>query len=630
MWSNWNSQEIATDFKQMNEAGLDLVRFFIFTSDFVRDGKVVPHQIEHYKELLGFLEGGKLQCLPTFFVGHMSGQNYRVSGWDETTFLTDSSVLSQQKDFLQAILAVSQDSQQIAGWSISNEIPNDFPGRNASEVTKWVAEITCFIRQHDTRPITLGDGVWSPEVSGAGVENHLEPSSHYHLRDLAPLQDTLGVHFYPRSDDYWLQAYTAGFRLLMAGSWKSTVFLEEFGNSVSMASEKNQALYYRGVLFSALQTGATAGLSWCWTDFDLPNLRPYFHNTFEMRFGLRRLDGSFRPALDELQSISRLSHENAAEGWALAPRNDLLIIPASFYSPFPFDWDTNNAEKYDLYLHSYGALASSGALIRCVHEPGVEYRAQDHEIHLTHNTSFSDQPGIFWLPALKRLSAPFWKLLLDKVEQGGVLYASFANDHWINDLDSLLGIDSQLRFGLPDFYPETEMTLSSPGHWGFFGDAKISLPTSQALRDRSLSYLPAELTSAELLLSDSKGRPMLIRQNHGSGTLYYSLFPFEMLMLKSCDEAVRTFVTLLYASIREEHTQTGSSCTSSAAEFLRFTRGAETKEYLFNHAWEQRAFKVRLKDNTKNNKNIRVELPPKSFCQIVDTTLDATENTQFA
>ncbi|NQV49724.1 MAG: hypothetical protein HQ507_04475 [Candidatus Marinimicrobia bacterium] len=620
MWSDWNSAEILNDLVQMNEAGLDLVRFFLFTPDFVKQGQIDPNQLAHYKTVLAHLKTANLQGIPTLFVGHMSGQNYRVAGWDESTFFTDPIVLQQQKDFISAILNASKESKHIAGWCLSNEIPNDFPGKSAAEVTGWFTEISNFIKTSDSRPLTIGDGVWSPEITGIGRQNNLEPSNHYKLRELAPLQDILGVHFYPRYDDYWPQAYTSGFRILMAGSWKQEIFLEEFGHSTAMGSEKNQALYYREVIFSALQAGATAALNWCWTDFEKTDLRPYLHNTFENRFGLRRTDGSFRPALSEMQELASLSQELSANNWELAPRDSYLIIPSNFYHPLPFDWDRDTDEKYDLYLHTYGALASSGALPMCIHEPGVDHRSQDHHISFTHNASFVLTPATLWLPALKRLSAPFWEQILKNVDLGGVLYTSFANDHWVVDLDKTMGIESHLRFGLPDFYPTETMLISSPCGWGPFQNLTLSIHLGSLKNLRSLAYLPAEARSAKVLLEDSEGRPILVKKGRGQGAIYFSLFPFEMLMMHSCDEELRGIVTMVYAGIREENESAGSSCYSAAAEFLRFRRNHETKEYLFNHAWEPRAFEVRLEDKKKTNKTIRVELPPKSFCEVVDTT----------
>ena len=630
MWSEWDSAEVLHDFHQMSDAGIELVRFFLFTPDFVKQGQIDPQQLEHYRSVLTHLEAADLQALPTLFVGHMSGQNYRVDGWDDDHFFSDPQVLAEQKAFIKTILDLSAHSKQIAGWCLSNEMPNDFPGKNADEVTRWFTDIIGFIKENDSRPVVIGDGVWSPEITGIGRENNLEPSTHYKLRELAPLQDILGVHFYPRYDDYWPQAYTSGFRILMAKSWKKEIFLEEFGHSISMGSEENQALYYREVIFSALQAGATAALNWCWTDFEKSNLRPYLHNTFENRFGLRRSDGSFRPALLEMQKISHLSQELSADNWELAPRDSYLIIPSNFYYPYPFDWDRDTDEKYDLYLHTYGALASSGALPTCIHEPGVEYRSQDHDIHFTHHASFVLTQATLWLPALKRLSAPFWEQILKNVDTGGVLYTSFANDHWMVDLDEIMGVESNLRFGLPDFYPDETMTISSPCSWGPFGTTSMNIDLGLLKNMRSLAYLPAEVKSADVLLQDDQGRPVLVRKARGLGFIYFSLFPFEMLMMQSCRDDHRDLITMIYAAIREENMSAGSSCVNSAGEFMRFTRNHETKEFLFNHAWEPRAFDVRLRNKTKTIKNFRVELPPKSFCQVVDTEQAVARETEDA
>ena len=221
-----------------------------------------------------------------------------------------------------------------------------------------------------------------------------------------------------------------------------------------------------------------------------------------------------------------------------------------------------------------------------------------------------------------------WEQILDNVDTGGVLYSSFANDHWIVDLDETMGIESNLRFGLPDFYPHDNLTISSPCSWGPFGDASTNIHLGSLKNTRSLSYLPASVKAAEVLLQDDEGRPVLVRKARGQGFIYFSLFPLEMLMMLSCNDEHRDLVTMIYTGIREDNMSAGSSCLNAAAEFLRYTRNVETKEFLFNHAWEPRAFDVRLRNKTKTIKNFRVELPPKSFCQVVDTEQDAARETE--
>ena len=56
MWSEWDSAEVLHDFHQMSDAGIDLVRFFLFTPDFVKQGQIDPQQLEHYRSVLTHLE----------------------------------------------------------------------------------------------------------------------------------------------------------------------------------------------------------------------------------------------------------------------------------------------------------------------------------------------------------------------------------------------------------------------------------------------------------------------------------------------------------------------------------------------------------------------------------------------
>lgn len=613
MWEDWNPQEIAVDFSAMEQLGLHGFRFFLITSFFYKNKKINPTAIKRYAEFLRLLESTNLQAIPTLFVGHMSGQNWEIEDWQPEKFYSAPEILAEQKVFIRAILNESRNCQNIILWCLSNELPIYQPGKESNEVTEWLKKIIAFMRSIDNRPITIGDGVWSPEIN-SNNSGRLESARHFHLNKIAPLQDILGLHFYPRYNEFWLQAYLPSFKVEMAKFWKSQVFIEEFGNSATMASEQNQLKYYREVLWSGYINGAQGACSWCWSDFDLPDVRPYLHNTFEQRFGLRKKDGNFRQAHKALAEIRLLSEHLSSEGWR---KSDLqscwLIIPSNFYISYPFDWENGSFGYFDFYLNTYGLLKSAGLDPKIVHEPALEYQGNSWENKYSHAINWDTPPRVIWLPRLKRLTQPFWNQILNYVQQGGTVYASFANDHWIVDLDELLQIESNLRFGLPDFYRESQISAVSLKPWGIWeAGEKFNIQLGGNEKIRETAYWPVSNCKSEILIADQSNQPLLIRTRLGKGKIYFALFPFEVFDFYHSSETSRAFLVQLYASIGVEETIQPYFCLTPGIEMAHYQRNADSRLICFNHLWEKATFNLVKSDKTPI-KYSAVDINPKEF-----------------
>jgi len=250
MWTEWNPEEIISDIQRMKKLGMNCCRPFLFMPAFVPgEGDVAPLMLERLDFFLDRCERQEIGAMPTFIVGHMSGEDWNASWSRGSDFITDEKMKAITRNYLRKVVQAVKTRRSVIAWLLSNELPNYIGNQRPELVTAWVKEMIAIIRAVDPdRPVSVGDGAWSPEITG-------EPSA-FLLRKLNEYQDFVGLHYYPRGLSPWQHSYTTAFRTALAREWKRPVIIEEFGASTTLCSEENQAAYYRNVFYSALINGA--------------------------------------------------------------------------------------------------------------------------------------------------------------------------------------------------------------------------------------------------------------------------------------------------------------------------------------------------------------------------------------
>ena len=438
MWSDWQPEKIKVEFEKMISLGFNVHRSFLFMPDFIPTSQQVePLMLERLNEYLDLCQEVGIATILSFFVGHMSGEDWDVSWRGDSNFYTDSHLIDIQKLYVETVVQACNDSKALMGWILSNEIPNYEPRGSAADVVEWAKKITGWIRKIDThRPISIGDGCWSPEISRR-LDN-------FQLRKLSGPQDFFGIHFYPLSANPWHQSFTAAFRIRLAQYWGKPVLVEEFGQSATMSSEVNQAHYYRCILYSSLINGAQGTLNWCFSDFELTNTRPYSHHPHELRFGLMKSNGNMRQAAEVMQKFGSVVKSLHSENYKRIDAPPIgLIIPSSYYYRYPHDWDSDFEDWYPLYLNTFSLMKRSNLNPVIIYEPALEIENGGQASH-TLALNPAELPILF-VPRLKRLTAPFWEQLKQYVTNGGILYTSFAHDSWIPDQEEFFQIKTDLR-----------------------------------------------------------------------------------------------------------------------------------------------------------------------------------------
>lgn len=590
MWTEWRPEELTGDVVRMKGLGMNCCRPFLFLPAFLeKDGSVNPVMLDRFKYFLEVCEENELYTFPTFIVGHMSGEDWGMPWCQGSDLIKDRQTIELTKSYIANIVQAGKNFKYVMGWLLSNELPNFIGNQNPADVTAWVKEIITTIRAIDPeRPVSVGDGAWSPEVIGE--------QTGFHLRKLNPIQDFVGLHFYPRGMSPWHHTFTTAFRTQLAKVWGKPVIVEEFGTSTTLCSEENQANYFRTVFFSALINGAQGALSWCLNDFDFINKRPYSHHLFEERFGIVRSDQTLKPAAYEFEKFQKICTELTDNEFERFEINAGLFLPSNFYYKYPYEFPTDVGNPYDFYLECFALLKRANLDVRMMVEPAQEL---ENEGRFSHDLDLKQLPVLF-LPRMKFMTKPTRTALGTYINEGGIVYFSFANDSWVTDWDQLAGVVTDCKFGVPDFRDVTTLNVKVNSDWGEFRkDEQFTLPL---LDDQPVyGYCPVKSTTAKVIMTDQFGMPFLVENQIGRGKVYFTPYPIEVLLLKTGDDLIKANVTRIYRSIdrlyqpKPEITVTGDGLESGI-----WKTADEYRIVIINHTWQEQTGIVRFAQAPKS------------------------------
>lgn len=511
MWRTYDDELVRRELQVLADHGLTLTRSFFFWPDF----QPAPHTIDEsyvdlYRQFLRASEDIGIQTIPTFIVGHMSGQNFDVPWRQGRDLYSDSWVVAEQAYFIREMVRRVKDSPAIAGWLISNEMPIFAGNTTPDYATSWGEICTQAVRAGGSDlPVSLGDGAWTQEVVGR--------DNGFRLREIKSTVDFIGPHVYPMGNDQVRQLLRAGFVCELSHVGELPVVLEEFGVTSSFVSDANAGHYYRHVLHHSLLAGAVAWIGWNNTDFDLPDQVPYSHHIYEWGFGVTRTDHTPKAPLLELAEFRRVLDAVGLDGLS-RPDTRTAILLSSFIDDIHPMLPPQIPESIpDILYHSWIAAKQADLA------PGI---AREYD-------GVPDADLII-VPSTRALVASTWDKLLDAARDGSHVFASwfpgigrYQSGAWWPDLEPIFGVRHKLRYGLLDAAPDSaDWTVTSP-FGGLERGEVLSFPPPA---DIEASFLPVELADdpgVEVLAVDAAGNPALVRRRVGSGAVYLCTYPIE-------------------------------------------------------------------------------------------------------
>jgi endo-1,4-beta-mannosidase len=591
MWTEWLPEEVQKDFELMHEIGLNVCRFFIFMPIFFKKpNEISSVMLGKLETFLGIAEKNRVYTFPTLFVGHMSGEDWDLDWRNGRNFITDPKMIEAEKYYVTTIVEKIKNHSSIIGWIISNELSNYVKEQNPDAVANWTKEITSLIKSLDPkRPVSLGDGAWAPEILGKETD--------FHLRLLNKYQDVVGLHYYPREMDSWRHSFTTAFRLRMAQEWGKPVFIEEFGNSTTLASEENQANYYRSVFHSAIINNSKGVISWCFSDFDTNKKCPYSHHLLEEHFGAIRTDRTLKPAANEFKKFSELINGIHNQGYTKVENNVGLVIPSYYYYPYPYLYEPAFDKWYDFYLECFSLLKRSNFEVKMIVESPISIYETDEVAPMLSldNNHFS----LVFSPRMKLLTKPFWRKLNKYINSGGTLYYSFSADSWVPDWDEIAGVKTDCKFGVPDFRKDKSLEITVERDWGLFNkDDTFYIPLLDT--DPEFGYCPVLEVKGTVIMRDQYGNPVLTQNNIGSGKVIFSSYPLEMLSLSSLDSSWKHTLVKIYKSIYKTVYQDCDITLDGDGLEMGIWENSEKrtcKVVILNHSWKNEIGILKMKEH---------------------------------
>jgi endo-1,4-beta-mannosidase len=512
MWRRYDPAVIATELAVLKRHGLTMTRSFFYWPDFMPG----PYEIDetmtaHFADFLDRHVQQGLATIPTFIVGHMSGENWDPAWRNDRHLYNDVWMVGRQAWFAAEMVRRFHAHPAVAGWLVSNEMPI-YGGKDTGHeiVATWARIIKdAVLAAGGHQPFSLGDGAWGIEVTGT--------DNGFRLTDISEMTDFLGPHVYPVGDDPVRQRYAAAIACELSGTFGKPVIMEEFGVSSDFASDANAATYYRHVLHSTLLAGATGWIAWNNTDFALPHQDPYRHHAFEQNFGLTDAQGTPKATLTEMRAFAQTLEAIDYANCERADTDTALIVSAYLDTQFPFTSPETHA-----------------AVARGLHQSYIAARLADLPPKLTRETDGIEPAAKLYLaPSVKQFLAPTAATLERLAEDGATVYVSYcAGDvSWhrgpsYGAMNELFGIRHQLDVGLVDSITDEFVELTFTRDFGGLSrGTALTFPVGG--NEHARAYLPVTPTTAEVIATDGHGRPALLRRQAGRGSLILCTYPLE-------------------------------------------------------------------------------------------------------
>ena len=377
MWQRFDLGELREDFARSRALGLTTVRFFLGWQDFQpRPDAIDATALAHLVDLMDALADAKLDGMPTFFTGHMSGVNF-LPEWtlDPATtsgrFRTYSGGVEQPYgigDFYTGELLQAQRLQvrtvgerlrghpALYAWDLGNEFSNLREPSTPQDAMFWSATLTADLLE--TSDVCVTGGTHGEDITR---DRHLRLSSVCASYDFACMHGYSVYSAFARSrlDE---EVVPFLYEIARACAHKPVLFAE-FGNPTcppgtvspfdrvplpgdkpvvsseeipanacgfACLNEDEMATYGYGVLDRLQRRGALGGLWWCWADYapELAHVPPFDRAVHELHFGIVRNDGSEKPIAAALARFAK-------EGRSVVPAGPPILDEASFYAGLP-------------------------------------------------------------------------------------------------------------------------------------------------------------------------------------------------------------------------------------------------------------------------------------------------------
>jgi hypothetical protein len=302
LWTDWDPVELRRDLRQMAGDGFNTVRFFLFWRDFEPvAGRYATAAFDRLRELAGLAGEAGLACVISLLTIWMNGQRLDLPWRQGRSLWRDAGMVARQEAYASRVAATLRGLSNVLAVDLGDEIANVEPGEASAlsreAVAEWQRRLATVLRRQlpEVLVCQANDASGTLGPSPFGVDN-------------AVGLDLVATHGFPTWAPVSVEStlsYEATnlvpFLARFAGAY-GVPFVDEIGSYG--VNEATAASYLRAAAASTLANGAAGVLTWCWQDIGT-SAEPYQQRPTERYAGLRRLDGTAKPALAELRRIAR-------------------------------------------------------------------------------------------------------------------------------------------------------------------------------------------------------------------------------------------------------------------------------------------------------------------------------------
>ncbi len=500
MWKEWDSESIDAEFRQMAELSLNACRVFLLWEDFQPDPYSVSEEaMVKFDELINISKTYGIKLIPTFFTGHMSGENWDVPWRSGRDPYEDPFMLRAQVRLVREFAHRYKDEDAILLWDISNE-PDIFQKPKSIDAAwLWTHLLYRELKAYDPgRQVTLGIHATSLFWSGP-----------FRIGDVAEVNDILCMHPYPLYTelcpeplDSLRSTYFVPFACRFTeGMGGKRVLLEEFGSTTQMAAPEVEARFHSAALYSALANGVIGALAWCFGDFVKQTRLPYESTPYEVGFGITEKDGKVKEKGLVLSEFARTVRNARVHELLPVKSQAAIVIPRKYYdNPDPENTPTRNA----------AVLFASFILAKCA-GLDVDFITCDKLA----TDEISGYKALFVPCAARRgtLNISDFAHLRDFVKSGGTLYCSY---------DGVAVSGMEEVFGMTVFHASApqgnEWIVEVPGR-----KTPLSGPIPEQLGLARRKHLNFACSTGSIC--DSQG---VVVNRYGEGHAIFVGFPLEL------------------------------------------------------------------------------------------------------
>ncbi len=562
----WDPQDIAADFAQMERMGFNTVRLDLMWAWFEpRPGNYNPQAFEQFDQLIALAHKHHIYLHPTLFVGGEVGEAY----WDVPWRLgrnpqADPEMLRLETNHAQEFGRRYGREAAILAWDLTDEPPFWIAADTSDAMAvNWTRLIAGGLRKYDKlHPIVAG-------VSTQDMEH-----GPFRPDTIAADVDFLSVHPYtiytpdlfPDPMVSERSTYGAAFETTLSRGAGRPVMVQEMGASSAQYTPEKISDFDRVSLYSALGAGANGFLLWCYTDAAPAQYRkvPYLRSPHETQFGLTTWDRHMRPQGLSFEAFEQTVARMNLDDLTVPAGDAAIVIPEEWartrgdYSRFgltgpeviPYvsvsEGGAVNGQAAAPYDGNQWVMSSVLSAFILAHRAGLQPALpREADDWGRYPLVLLPSPLTATDPIFVHLHTDFWERASSYVKNGGALYASLAANAAIPDMAALFGarmtdtvVVSELTLKivkpLGDLVPGDTFHFTAPGatakYWG----------------------TGLEVDGGEVIAVDANQRPALVAHQLGKGRTLLSAYPLEA-WLGSQPEAFENHETAhrLYRALRE-------------------------------------------------------------------------------